>query len=100
MRGSKVVGGDLKSAAEIKGSVAGGLKRSESIEGTFGAKANRRQQAIEQRVLAEARKQGGKLVIEGVNVMTEQVERIEVDPLTIARRLRRTRTCSPTEPRP
>jgi hypothetical protein len=79
LRGSKVVGGELKSEAELKTSVRGGLKGSTEIAGEFRGKVAA-QQRVERRLQAEASKQGGKLVIKGVNVMTEKEETIEVDP--------------------
>jgi hypothetical protein len=80
-RGAKVVGGDLKSAKELETSIAGGVKRPSSIEGEFRpASKVGVQHDRETKVLNEARKQGSALVIRGRNVMTEQIETVEIDP--------------------
>ena len=79
VRGSKVVGGDLKSASETLRSVVGGLKRPAAISGTFGGKIGA-QHGVEQRILTAASQQGAKLIIEGVDAKTEQIVRMEVDP--------------------
>ncbi|TYO63558.1 DUF4157 domain-containing protein [Bradyrhizobium hipponense] len=80
-RGNKTVGGDLKSASELQKSVAGGVKRPGPIEGDFRPRSKiGGQHEVEAKILAEARKQNGKIVVRGKNILTGQVETIEVDP--------------------
>ena len=81
-RGSKVVAGDIKSAEEFLGSVAGGLKGNDArIEAEFLASSKiGKQHGVEGKVLETATKGGGKIVIEGRDVITGQKVRREVDP--------------------
>jgi hypothetical protein len=86
VQGTTVVAGDLKSAEEIKVSVKGGVKRPKAVEGEFrpGSKIGG-QHEVEGKLLDEARKQGGKLVIEGRNVLTGKPQTLEVDPADFSR---------------
>lgn len=79
-RGTQIVGGDLKSPNELVKSVAGGVKNPKAIEGEFRVTSKvGGQHAVEEKVLTEARKGSGKLVIRGKNVLTGKVETLEVD---------------------
>lgn len=79
--GSGTVAGDLKSPSEVTGSIAGGVKKQGPIEGEFKDTSKIGQQhQVEKQILDEARKQGGKIVIKGRNVLTGEVMTIEVDP--------------------
>jgi hypothetical protein len=80
VRGAKTVGGDLKSAAEIKQSVAGGTKKG-PVEAEFRESSKIGQQhKVEGLILDEAQTKGGRLVIKGKNVLTGEIETIEVNP--------------------
>ncbi len=81
VEGSKTVAGDLKSASEIKESIAGGIKKPGPVEAEFKDSSKIAQQhQVEAKILEEAQKQGGKIVIKGKNVLTGEIETIEVDP--------------------
>lgn len=77
--GTRALGGDLKSSAELLKSVKGGLKRSSSVEGNLAGKIGK-QRAVEQTVLNAARQRGGKILFEGENVLTGAKQTVEVDP--------------------
>jgi hypothetical protein len=86
VRGEQVIGGDLKSSHELVSSVAGGVKRPGPVEGTLRGKIAG-QHDVEAQVSAEATRQNGKLVIRGVNVLTEKLDEIVVDPSNYSRAL-------------
>jgi hypothetical protein len=81
IRGSQVVAGDLKSISEFKKSIAGGIK-SGPVEAEFrvGKKGIGAQQKVEKKVLEEALKSGGKIIIRGRDVLTGEFHEMEVDP--------------------
>lgn len=85
IRGNKTVAGDLKSADELKNSIAGGIKKPGPIEADIRASSKvGGQHQVEADFLKEARSQGGKIIIEGKNVLTGKIETIEVDPANFA----------------
>jgi hypothetical protein len=81
VRGSKVVGGDLKSSFELQHSIKGGVKRPTQIMGEIkeSSKIGIQHQA-EKAVLQEALQQGGKIVIKGKNVKSGVMEIKDVHP--------------------
>lgn len=81
VRGSKTIAGELKSSNELTSSIAGGIKKPGPIDCEFrGSSKVGRQQEVEEKIVNEARKAGGKVIVKGRNVMTDQIETIEVDP--------------------
>jgi acyl-CoA synthetase (NDP forming) len=69
-------------------SVKGGVKASEQIEAEFRSTAEiAKQHTVEQEVVAHARNTGGKIVIEGTNVVTGSRVTLKVDPSTVSSRV-------------
>ncbi len=79
LRGQQPVSGDLKSGKELMGSVEGGVKNPESTQGDFRESSKVGQQhKVENKVLKTAVKTGGVIVMEGRNVLTGQMQTVEV----------------------
>jgi hypothetical protein len=79
IRGSKVIAGDLKSSNEFLKSIKGGVSNPKAIEGEFrGTSKIAEQHKVESKIRAAAKKHGGAIILEGVNVLTGNVDRIEV----------------------
>jgi hypothetical protein len=69
----------LKSGKELMGSVEGGIKNPESTQGDFrGSSKVGQQHKVENKVLKTAVKTGGVIVMEGRNVLTGQIQTVEV----------------------
>jgi len=80
IEGKKVLAGDLKSKDELIHSIEGGVKKPASIEGEFLEKSKiGAQHAKENKILQEAQKSKGKIVIRGKDVRTGQTVTIEVE---------------------
>jgi hypothetical protein len=79
VRGTKVVGGDLKSTEEFLTSIEGGVKKAQTMEGEF-RKSSKigGQHKVEDKVRKAAIKSGGVIVMQGKNVLTGKIETIEV----------------------
>lgn len=79
-RGSKLVAGDIKSAEEFMGSIAGGVSQSEKIEAEMRATSKiGEQHAVEDTVLKAAQVKGSKIVVTGRDVTTGRKVTLEVD---------------------
>ncbi|MEO6669741.1 MAG: DUF4157 domain-containing protein [Ferruginibacter sp.] len=79
---NKVIAGDLKSQQELLGSVDGGLSPGDGkIIGTYRKSSKIAQQhAIEDKVLATARKKQGTIILRGRDVRSGEIHEIEVSP--------------------
>jgi hypothetical protein len=78
---------DLKTSSTELKSIKGGLK-SEPVEAEFRSRSEiGKQHEVEDDVMQYARKHGGKLVIEGKDVRTGKIERIEIDPANVSRQV-------------
>jgi hypothetical protein len=81
INGNKVIGGELKSSSEIKGSIKGGLQESTSVQGEFRPKSKLGGQwQVEDAIVDAARATGGKLVIRGYDVETGKLITKDVAP--------------------
>lgn len=78
VRGSEVVGGDLKSSKELTSSVKGGLY-TDQLEGEFRDSSKvGGQHNVEGKIIRAAQASNGTIVLEGRNVLTGQVQTVEV----------------------
>ncbi|HEY4985146.1 MAG TPA: hypothetical protein VII39_00870, partial [Bradyrhizobium sp.] len=78
VRGSDVVGGDLKSSKELMSSVKGGL-HTDKLEGDFRDSSKvGGQHIVEGKIIKAAQDSKGVIVLEGRNVLTGAIQTIEV----------------------